>query len=388
MPDDRSLPCYLALVTPRLAVALLGALPLLGCADMLGLGGLTFEDEATGGAPPSSGGSGGSTGGAGGGSGGVGPASGGSLVIGSGGDPHIPVPELGFTDEYPKTWPTGAIVTATWPGFGPDALDDNNTFWVYEPTDGAVTSHRLNLLSADRLAASSTLPDWELVYAPTLDQVAWLFGYQADTGLLDYGPAPVADEAFEAKALAGSPGWTHLFLAGDAAHPFLIAADRESRLVRIGPADPNANEPEVTSVTWDQDFTELLAFRREGVDGLLRLDSALGSVDFVPIEGGLLGEPMALAFDTLPGWSLAATYPVASDAGLVIYRADTGAVETYLSGTASDIPRTDSTLWRRDLSSIVPVNGDGTPWAVAYDAATGVTDVRCLDPLESETVVK
>jgi hypothetical protein len=158
-------------------------------------------------------------------------------------------------------------------------------------------------------------------------------------------------------------------------------------MVRIGPANPNADDPLVTSVTWDKDFTELLAYRKESVDGLLRLDSVLGEVAFVPIEDGMLGEAVDLGLIPTPGWSLAATFPTKSaTAGLALYRPDEGLLETYVPAT--DSFDYDSVLWRRDLSDLVPVSGGGIPWVVAFDAATGVADLRCLDPLEPTLVVK
>jgi hypothetical protein len=384
LPSPQAMTCYVGHVTPRLAIALLGACSTLGCADMLGLGGLTFEQQATGGTSTAGGSSGGAEGGAGG-------------LFGSGGQPiQIPTETGGappilpkVTDEYPSTWTSGAVITATWSGFGLDALSEESSFWVYEPVTGLLTSHRLDVLEPDELGHSAAKANWDFLYAPTVDGTTWLFGYAAPTGLVDYGLAPLPGQPFATAVEAGSPGWTHVLLAGDPDSPFLIVADRSSRTVRIGPANPNAEDALVTSVVWDEDFTELLAYRKESVDGLLRLDSVLGEVAFVPIEDGMLGEVVELGLTPTPGWSLAATFPTRDGAAaLALYRRGDGSIETYHATTDPSSFLHDSDLWRRDLSSIVPVIANGVPWALAFDATTGVADLRSLDPLEPTLVVK
>ena len=112
-------PCYADPVTARTALALLGACSTFGCADVLGLGGLTFDQTASGGAASvNSGGSGGAE-----------PTSGsGGIASSSGGIGGISHPSTGGTapaiqSDYPVTWPTGALVTAAWSGFGPEALE-------------------------------------------------------------------------------------------------------------------------------------------------------------------------------------------------------------------------------------------------------------------------
>jgi hypothetical protein len=386
MPSRSTRPCYAAQVTARFASALFGALSTLGCADMLGLGGLTFEQEASGGAA-----SAGGTLGAGGSTGGQTPASGGDgVTLGSGGDKIVPPPPPPpeFTDEYPMTWPADALVVSTWHGFGSGRLDDTGAFWVYDPDAGSLTSYRLDLLEPDLLGETITTFDAGLLYAPEVGGVPWLFAYDQPSGLVAYGPAPSGDETFEVDSQAGSPGWTHLLVAGDPNDPFLIAADSIARLVRIGPANPNAEDPLVTSVTWDSTFTELLPFRQEEQDGLLRLDSVSGEAAFVPIEAGLLGEPVVLTLQALPGWSLATTFPMRGEAGLALYHGEDGSIETYFPDSAGELVVDEQALWRRDLTAIVPVGADGESWAVAYDAATGIADVRELDPLDPVIVVK
>ena len=385
-PSRLARPCYLAGVTARFASALFGALSTLGCADMLGLGGLTFEQEASGGAA-----SVGGTLGAGGSTGGQTSASGGSLIdLGTGGEQIAPPPPPPpkFSDEYPVTWPTSALVVSTWHGFGPDRRDDTGAFWVYDPATGSLASYRLDLLEPDLLGEQLTTFEADFLYSPELGALPWLFAYDAPSGLVAYGPAPSGDDPFETDSQAGSPGWTHLLLAGDPSDPFLIAADSVAGLVRIGPADPNAEDPLVTSVSWDSSFTELLPFRRSEQDGLLRLDSASGDVAFVPIEAGQLGDPIVLTLEVPPGWSLAATFPMRGEAGLALYHGEDGAIETYFPDSAGDLVPDEYALWRRDLTAIVPVGADGESWAIAYDAATGIADVRELDPLDPAIVVK
>jgi hypothetical protein len=376
-------PCYADIVTARTALALLGACSTFGCADVLGLGGLTFDQTASGGAASVS------TGGSGGaeptiGSGGITPSSGGigGTQPGTGGK----APD--FEDDYPVTWPTGAIVTVAWSGFGPEALDQNSAFWVYSAEAGTLLSHRLELLLPDRLGESSAPPNWDLAYAPDFEEGPWLFGYHVRTGLVDFGLAPSPGDAFSGSVAAGSPGWTHFTLTGDRRHPYLVAADAEARMVRIGPADPNTEDPLVTVVTWETAFTDLLAFRLGEIDGLLLLDSTLGSSAFVPIEDGMLGAATELELGLASGWTRAATFPSSRGAGLVVYYADTGQVETRLLGDDPEEFSSDDASWQRNVDAVVPVVGDGEARALTYDADTGVASLHDLVPLEPVVVVK
>lgn len=388
MPKPPGASCYVDVVTARTAMALLGACSTLGCADMLGLGGLTFDQTASGGAASLGTGGGGSGGqgsdgsGATPGSGGFDVGAGGQDPVGSGGAPPS------FEDDYPATWPSGALVTAAWPGFGAEAFEQNSTFWVYSPESGTLARHRLDLDLPDWLGDSAAPPGWDLAYAPQFAGTPWLFGYDAQTGLVDYGPAPAPGDALASTVAAGSPGWTHFVLAGNPQSPYLIAADAPARLVRIGPADPDTEDPQVSVVTWDVDFSDLLAFRWEDLDGVLRLDRELGAAAFVPIEDGTLGAPTELALALTRGWDLVASFPAAGGAGLVVYYADTGIVETRVStGGASTFQHDDAT-WQRDVDAIVPVTGGGEARALTYDADTGVAALHGLVPLSPVVVVK
>jgi hypothetical protein len=42
----------------------------------------------------------------------------------------------------------------------------------------------------------------------------------------------------------------------------------------------------------------------------------------------------------------------------------------------------DERAWRAGLSQIVPLWLDGAPFALTYSAATGVAELRTVDPLE------
>lgn len=384
MPKPPGASCYVDVVTARTALALLGACSTLGCADMLGLGGLTFDQSASGGAASEeTGGSGSEPGG---GSGGV--AGSGGSDFGVGGSINTGGTPPSFEDDYPATWSSGALITAAWSGLDAEAFDRNSTFWVYSPESGRLARHRLDRLLPDWLGSSDAPSGWDLVYAPELGATPWLFGYHARTGLVDFGPAPLPEDAFAGSAAAGSPGWTHLVLAGDPEAPYLIAADAPARLVRIGPADPDTEDPLVSVVTWDVDFTDLVAFRWEGVDGVLRLDRELGSAAFVPITDDSLGAATELELALTSGWDVVASFPATQSAGLVVYYADTGTVETRIAERSGGRFTADEATWQRDVDAIVPVVGDGEAWALTYDARTGVAALLDLVPLTPVVVVK
>jgi len=391
-----SSPCYPAPVTVRLGLALVGALCTLGCADMLGLGGLSFDQEASGGsAALASGGVPGAVGGASGGvgSGGVGsggasggaPGSGGEIAVPGSGGRAQPPPSI--ADEYPITLRLGGQLVVTWPGVGPDPLPDNSTFWVYSAEAGTLSTHHLDTLLPDAQGDSEVPTTWDLLYAPHLKGVTWLCGYDAATGFLDSGLPPLPGGEFAGDRRGGSGGWTHILLAGDPRSPFVIAADSTSRIVRIGPADPDAEDAQVTSITWEAPFTELVPFRRGATDGVLRLDSALGAADFVPIEEGAFGQGVSLELDPPKDWSLAISYSSEHGSGLLLYYADDGEAYAY-QPTALDTYELESVLWPRGVTDLASVRADDEPWALTYDAETGVTDVRFLDPLEEDVVVK
>jgi len=388
MPRPFPAPCYVEPVTARLVLASIGALATLGCADMLGLGGLTFDQAAAGGAPATGGAAVSGAGGSGGSAAGGGTTGAGGLTLGTGGsgiEENTGGSSPRLTDEYPLTWPTGATLVAEWRGFGPSTAA-GTTFWLYDREASTLFTHRLRLEEPDELGSSLAPEGWDLLYAPTIDGSQWLFGYEAATGLVDFGPAPVPGELFAPDTQAGSAGWTHVLLAGDAAAPLLVAANRETGMVRIGPADPTLEDPIVSAITLDSPFTHLLPYRIGDTDGIVQLDSATGEAAFLPIVDGMLGEASALELGASPGWSLAATYNGGSGPSFVLYDASSGRVETYRPG-GGGFNHEDS-LWRLDLTAIVPLFGDGEQWAMTYDAETGVADLRALEPLYPSVVVK
>lgn len=388
-PEASFSACYAGRVIFRRLLLVLGSLTSLamcaGCADFLGLGELTYGE-------PEPVGSGGET--AGGGT--AASSSGGQTAAGSGGEPidfggsgGAAEPPPSLDDEYPANLPQEALLVGSYRGIGASFDTEGGSFWVYVPENGQLLPYALSVTEPDQLGESSAEPGWDLLLAPVLDGVELLFGYESATGMLRYGQAPRDDREFGGQASAGSPGWTHLVLAGDPDEPLLVAADRASRLYRVGPADPTLEDPLVHTGTWDADFTEIVAFEHAGDLGIARLDSEAGTIDFLPFVDGDLGAPESLGAPPLDAWTLAESFTHDGRPGLVLYRSGDGSVTTWLENSpeSASEPQSTSALWRRGLTSIVPLHAENAARAVTYDRSTGIGDLVFLEPLENDSIV-
>ncbi len=370
-PMLRSSRTYLVLVSLGIGCS--------GCAEVLGLEGLTFDrseepaelheevDDASGiGGQPESDGSGGT-------SERISIAGAGAGVEGQ----RVP------PDEYPKIWGPGALIATSYQGLQPPTTAPDSLVWVKRGSGAELLVLRMSAEQDDLLGESRVSEGWTHLLAPRQRDQRILIGYQAGTGFLDWGSAPVADSPFESQRIGGSPGRTHLVLTGPADGPSLFSYDAESQTYRIGPADLSLASPEIEGGTWEGTWTDALAFAVGDQLGILRLNQATGDTEFLPLAEGALGAPQEW-LSLSSGWSIATSYRTDGGMNLLLYWGMMGALEIYSTDSATgDVSVEDEILWRSGLSDIVPVTISDAPWALTYDSQSGTVDLQSLDSPET-----
>src|SRR5690606_26921837 len=135
--------------------------------------------------------------------------------------------------------------------------------------------------------------------------------------------------------------------------------------------------------TWPGSWSRVVAFARGSQWGVLRLDAGSGAVEFVALDGPEAAEAESLGSVT-QGWSLAASYQSQAGPRLLLYYPDGSTIA--LSESKASLTPADASLWRRDMTDMVPIFIDGQPWALTYAKSTGILDLVSLEPLEADQI--
>lgn len=339
---------------------------LTGCADMLGLGGLSY-DRTEGAGEEQSGGSASVS------------ASGGSAgTLGS--PPTAPDdPEA----EYPIDLGPGLIVAAEYQGIGPQSFRADSQVFFGRAGSPTLTLFQMSSTEDDSAGAAAVARPFSHLVAPRTVQGLSLILYDQASGIVRFGPVPEPDADFLAEESAGSSGWTSLVLTGPGHAPTLFSFDTTSGDHRYGPADWNTDEPNIRWGTWPGSWSRVVAFARGSQWGVLRLDAGSGAVEFVALDGPEAAEAESLGSVT-QGWSLAASYQSQAGPRLLLYYPDGSIIA--LSESKGSLTPADASLWRRDMTDMVPIFIDGQPWALTYAKSTGILDLVSLEPLEADQI--
>ena len=135
----------------------------------------------------------------------------------------------------------------------PDILSDT-PYVVYDPTSGQVESHRVDVHRNRYEVAESWIweRDWSSVYEIPRAEGTMLIGYDAELGLAQQ--VPTDDDIGRQQAgevLAGTPGWTDIVPIETSEGWQVLAYSRDSGHYRFGRAlleDPDGSE--VRTGTW------------------------------------------------------------------------------------------------------------------------------------------
>jgi hypothetical protein len=341
----------------RAAPALLALLTVAGCAETLGLDGLSYDRSE---AQAASGGT----------TGAPAPLS----------EPLEAAPTL--HSAFPARW--GASVSiAVEPKPAP-----NSRFWVHDRERQVLLAH-----GPDAPRPLEEVPaeyDWDALLAASGDGGPRLLGYARSTGLFDFGPAPAPAESFEGVTTAGTAGLTHLVVL-EADPPLLLAYESATGDVRLGPAEPGAQAPSVRLSRFAPRVRHVLSTRVEGAPAVLLLrepDAAEEGLllELVRMRDGALEEPVVLP-SLARTWEIAATFEDEEGTPcLVLYDAESGEACSGPLDAALGFASSSCAHWREGVTTIAPLRIEGEPWALVHATATGVVDLRSLTPLEQVVV--
>jgi hypothetical protein len=373
-----------------------------GCSDLLGLEGLTFEED------PATDGAGGTGG------------------IGAGGETPSP---LTF-DEFPAQWPRGLLLSSL------EGVKPNSPYWYFDPEQDELHAfqYRPDLPDEVRVDPWLAADPWEprptefFVY----EQVGgdWAaFAYESTQGFSIYQPLPKEqEEAFAHEVShAGTPGRTEaiLFLIDGRSH--VLAYSSDSGFYRHFPLDSPV-PADVCTGKWETGWTSIHPHRQGEVQGVLLHNQVTQQLAFRNLED--CGEDTRSDFTIIlePAVSLILPFfghegsdvqlsqedwgpdydryhPVAADVvptdlffygasgelrGVNLHVLDDGTDgDDLLVGmggsregeqTRSVLIQQVSSLWlRAELTAIVPIRTRGLRSVISYDSSTGVADLNYLD---------
>lgn len=357
-----------------------------GCADLLGLDELHFDQTAEGtesiepGPEPGTG-----TGG-----------------VASPG-PSVEPEEPGTLTErwgFPTNWQGVTIVAAQPPPFSGSASDAervSSSFHVYHPQMGLWASHRLTAASepSHDVVASQWIPkgapEFSLVIVRPAADGPGLFGYYAGTGRSEYvanfdpwsteeSSSSDAPRPLVTKEYTGSAGWTH---AVTLRHPdgwrFLQynSWDEEqgTGLYRMTLADLARAEAENVSAVggpWEAGWTHLLAYDRgDGQHDLLKVNLETGVVELDQLseDGWELSSVARNQWE--PGWTQVVTFPTDRGTQVLLYDAGLGTVALGSLDAELYFEKLESGLWERGWTSLTLFEVDGERYVLCYNAKTG-----------------
>lgn len=364
------------------------ALACTGCADLLGLDGLSF-DQAEG---PL-----------------VEPKPSESPAAGAGGTTSVLGPGTGGSAEeledrwgFPEEWAPNALVVAAdlpptldpQPGPGPAT----SALQVYDPASGELTSQRF--LAYDREERVSA---WEpglthAVARPHRD-VLGIFGYRKSTGAWSFAApfdpwaADVSEVATPEPVVADSgdttPAWTHITLLWHGGDWRVVYYDAESGDYNLLLADPERmaeSEREKTVGSWRPGFTGLYAYATpDGGHGLLSHDATTGEVVFSHFtDDGWALETVATR-QWNPRWSLLLPFVAEGQARILFYD-PAGLANVDVLHEDLVAPDTGES-WPGKVTSLTLFHTQDVPRALLYSRGQGVAKQRQLHPFEGEPVV-
>lgn len=362
--------------SPSLIALLLMAAPaVVGCTNLLGLDGLSYEEPPADTLPDDSGDLAASGG------------SGGGFDVGEPGPPP---------NTFPEAWAPSLLIAGS-----SDAL---GTYYAYAPSDGALLV-RQGASTTLPLREDSGGPGWDLVHTYSDGSVTEFVGYDRESGLTDIGSAPSASAALSADQAAGTPGWTALTtLTIDAVpHAFVYSATTGS--ARVGAWEPESEGLDTTTLSWPVGLSDIAAAEIGGESGVVRFEPAGAVLEFVPVTSTGVGVPIVLA--PLPaGTTRVVVVPrgmvttelsppsdavlVAPDANvrLLAYDRSSGTMTLLHVEDSGALHELASAVHRAGLDAIVPLRGADWPFALLYSGETGIADVMCLEPFsESPPVI-
>ncbi len=365
------------------AIALGASLALSGCADMLGLDGLTFErrvDEVRL-DPNTTGGSDGA-----GGAFGSGGLTVGEPAPGAGGlDVGGPVPTL---PRHPLALDPDVILVAS---------PSLPKYRVYEPGSGKIVTHEMALASPDSRDWGVMIGEpsqWKpgfshVVEIPTEGGGSLLLGYEAESGLVDI-VEDLDEPVLEGEPSAGTPGWTQMFAFPYEERWLLFVYSADTGHFRLGPAEPGTADGKTIAMgDWEPGWTSVTPFRHGGEAGLLKFDAATGEVQFDRLLA--LGEGTELAAEGSVEGDVSHLVAFESEGKqwVALYSRSSGAVSTGSFGDAPTLQFTEesSNFWREGIDGLQRLDVRNVPNALTSSRETGVVDLISLAPLESSNPV-
>lgn len=353
-----------SLATVRLpwAPVILLSLASSGCADVLGLDGLSFdrtleEDPAA-------------------------PLTTDEPLVGTGGEANV---DLSAPDDGFPLQVTRDVIVVGSPEPAVDSL-----FWLYARDAQTIASYHLDrvgklgvqdLPSETKLSHLSAFPS---------EEGTLLFGFDSQTGFVSSfedvdgeGNVTIVDED------VGTTGRTHMTAFPWGQSWLALAATASDGHYRYLNPNPKAGV-DVVAGQWDPGLSSVMPYEFDGQTGVLRHDGESGRFQFHALEE--YGKPLAFVFEVTV--DVSATHVISSqDEGVpfvALYEQSSGTITTGSFGISEgDVQffSWDSGSVREGLTSLVPVYLNGIPHAITYSDATGVIQLRSLSPLESSPVV-
>ncbi len=327
----------------------------LGCADLLGLEGLSYESPTDEPAPseiPSK-----------------------EPDSSLGGNPGITVYE---EKDFPLTLEAGTVI------FADPRSSGSSTYFFYNPEEKSLTTNRLDLKAPDEIGHQSwpsEAPFSVLAHFPGTPDQIW--GYQPKSGDLSRitgadGKGPL--ESIENEV--GSTGRTHFLPFKWKGEWLGLVYDASNGHYRR--FNPHNTEAPVESGVWDKDFTSLNEFSYEGNRGVLRharesgvlaFDRFIDSGSLSPIFSVIWGADVThvRTFRNQGEWFIL-TYDAVSG------RTRVGSL-TEMDGLVGFTVH-EETLFREGLTSLTVVYAEGNPMLITYSDASERAALRGLSPLD------
>lgn len=370
--------------------ATLTAACLAGCADLLGLENLEFEQTSEEQTTAQPGGGGGT----------------GFVVPGTGGAP----PSLDELWGFPANWPEAMIVAAQPPPFSgvPSAEERaSSSFHVYQPASGLLTSYRLTT-DGREIATSQWVPKEAphfsyVVLRPGAEALG-LFGYYASTGRSEHAASfdpwnadwqSDPPRSLVTREYTGSAGWTHAVTLRHAdGWRFLQYNQWDEELgmalYRMSLADVVRAEAENISAVggpWEAGWSSLLAYDLgDGEHGVLKFNAETGvaELDRLSEDGWELSTVARSEWGL--GWTHAITFLAEGEPQVVLYDAALGTVALGRLDEELDFEVLESGLWETGWTSMTLFEVDGEGYVLNHNAATGEARVSPVPRIEYTVV--
>ena len=275
----------------------------------------------------------------------------------------------------------------------PDILSDT-PYVVYDPDSGRVESHRVNLHLNRYEVAESWLweRDWSSVYEIPRAEGTMLIGYHAELGLAEH--VPTDDDVGRQQAgelLAGTPGWTDIVPIETSEGWQVLAYSRDSGHYRFGRAlleDPEGSE--VRTGTWPEPWTLLVAHPLEQGAAVLKYDADTGDAELEQLSGSAEAVGNTWRGNLGSGWTSIVSFPTGDGVLLLLYETEQGDAATGTMRLADEelsFQSLETSAWREGISHVVPMRLGSDPYAVTYSEDTGVAELRSVVPLEEPAAV-